>query len=116
MKNKYQRLSRLEKKQAVKDYINESEKNKNYYSTLTRMLVFGIIGLIYGVVMMAITFFTPEGTVWHTSNWDYIVNAVVIIFTVFILVKRFSIKVAVLNNYLINKDTEKKVKKQLKKK
>jgi O-antigen/teichoic acid export membrane protein len=111
MKNKYQRLNRKEKKQVVKDYINESEKNKNYYSTLKRMFLFGLLGLIYGVVMMIITFITPEGSVWHTSNWDYIVNSIVIIFTVFILVKHSSIKTAVLNNYLINKKDNKSKKK-----
>jgi hypothetical protein len=115
MKNKYQRLTREEKKQVVKDFRAESEKNNNYMSVLNRMLILGIIGLIYGIASMLGDLFF-----FKASVLAYIIDGIVIAFSVFLIVQHFRIKGAVLNYYLVNpkakeireavEDTEEEVK------
>ena len=115
MKNKYQRLSREEKKQVVKDFRAESEKNNNYMGVLNRMLILGIIGLIYGIASMLGDIFF-----FKASVLAYIIDGIVIAFSVFLIVQHYRIKGAVLNYYLINpkakeireavEDTEEEVK------
>ena len=115
MKNKYQRLSREEKKQVVKDFRAESEKNNNYMGVLNRLLILGIIGLIYGIASMLGDIFF-----FKASVLAYIIDGIVIAFSVFLIVQHYRIKGAVLNYYLINpkakeireavEDTEEEVK------
>ncbi len=115
MKNKYQRLSREEKKQVVKDFRAESEKNNNYMGVLNRMLILGIIGLIYGIASMLGDIFF-----FKASVLAYIIDGIVIAFSVFLIVQHYRIKGAVLNYYLVNpkakeireavEDTEEEVK------
>lgn len=101
MKNKYQRLTKAEKKQAVKDFRAASEKNNNYMKTLTRMKVYGILGLIYGIAAILSDVF-----ILNAAVWAYLVDGVVIIFSLYLLIQRNTIKTAVVNNFLINKDTK----------
>ena len=115
MKNKYQRLSREEKKQVVKDFRAESKKNDDYMGVLNRMLILGIIGLIYGIASMIGDIFF-----FKASVLAYIIDGIVIAFSVFLIVQHFRIKGAVLNYYLVNpkakeikeavEDTEEEVK------
>ena len=97
MKNKYQRLTKAEKKQAVKDFRAASEKNNNYMKTLTRMKVYGILGLIYGIAAILSDVF-----VLNAAVWAYLVDGVVIVFSLYLLIQRNTIKTAVVNNFLIN--------------
>lgn len=109
MKNRFQRLSKQEKKQAVKEYIAEDPNNKNYMSTLTRMKVLGIIGFIYGTLALLADIF-----ILNVSIWTYLVDAIVMIFTVFLLVQRSRIFNGTMNAYVIERDlkTKKVVKKE----
>ena len=111
MKNKYERLSKAEKKIAYNDFKNESEKNKKYCHVLTRMLVFGVIGFIYGVVSIIFDIF-----VFNAAVWAYLVDAVIIIFTFYLLFQRHSIKTAVLNSYLIEREKKLRAEEEAKKK
>ena len=103
MKNRFQRLSKQEKKQAIKEYIAEDEQNKSYMSTLTRMKVLGIIGFIYGTLALLADIF-----ILNVSIWTYFVDAIVMIFTVFLLVQRSRIFNGTMNAYVISRDLTKK--------
>ncbi len=98
MKNKYQRLTKEEKKQVKLDFKNESEKNKSYLGVLKRMCIYGIIGLIYGIASLLADIF-----ILNVVVVSYIVDSIVLIFSVFLLVQRVRIENAVLNQYLIEK-------------
>ena len=111
MKNKYERLSKAEKKIAYEDFKKESDKNRKYSHVLNRMLIFGIIGFIYGVVSIICDLF-----VFNAAVWAYLVDAVVIIFTFYLLFQRHSIKTAVLNNFLIEREKKLREAEEAKKK
>ena len=116
MKNKYQRLTREEKKAAIKEYRSVSERNDNYIRILNRMLVLGIIGVVYGIVSVVTDFIFT-----FTSVFNYIVDGIVLIFSTFLIVNRNKIVRTAINNYLIDKanstnDTKKVEKKETKKK
>ena len=116
MKNKYQRLTREEKKAAIKEYRSVSERNDNYIRILNRMLVLGIIGVVYGIVSVVTDFLFT-----FTSVFNYIVDGIVLIFSTFLIVNRNKIVRTAINNYLIDKanstnDTKKVEKKETKKK
>ena len=100
MKNKFQRMTKKEKKELIKSYRSESKKNDNYIHTLNRMLIFAIIGFIYGFLMMLMDIF-----ILHTSVWSIIVDSIVMIFTTFLIVQRNNIYTGTLNNYAIDKST-----------
>lgn len=110
MKNKFQRMSRQERKELIKEYKNENDNNKHYISTLNRMLVLGIIGFVYGTIAILFDIF-----VLNVSFWTYIIDAVVMIFTVFLIVQRQRILIATMNNYAINKSKKEEEKKEAKK-
>ena len=103
MKNRFQRMTKAEKKQAVKDYIDADPNNKNYMSTLTRMKVLGIIGFIYGTLALLADIF-----ILNVSIWTYLVDAIVMIFTVFLLVQRSRIYNGTMNAFVITRDLETK--------
>ena len=100
MKNKFQRMTKQERKELVKSYRSESDKNNRYMHLLNRMLVFGTIGFIYGLIMIIFDIF-----IWDVSIWNYLVDAIVMIFTAFLIVQRNNIYVATLNAYAIEKST-----------
>ena len=96
MKNKYQRLSREDKKEAKKRYIASSDRNKSYMSLLTRMLVLGIIGLTYGIISAIFDAF-----ILSVPVWSYVVDGVIIVFSVFLLVQKGRIQSSTINKFLI---------------
>ena len=83
---------KAELKKFCLDYIDHLDLN--------RMLVFAIIGLIYGFLMMLMDIF-----ILHTSVWSIIVDSIVMIFTTFLIVQRNNIYTGTLNNYAIDKST-----------
>ena len=110
MKNKYQRLSREEKKKAIKEYRSVSPKNDNFIHTINKMFVLGIIGTIYSVVAIAYDFMYP-----NTKIWNYIVDNIVLIFSIFLIIQRNKFLRITINNYLIDKSYEEKEKEEKKK-
>ena len=99
MKNKFQRMTKVEKKQAVKDFIAADPKNKNYMSTLNRMKILGIIGFIYGTAAILADIF-----ILTVPVITYIVDATVMIFTAFLLVQRSRIYNGTMNAFVIQRD------------
>ena len=111
MKNRYQRLSSSEKKEAKKRYATVSEKNKKYLGTLNRMLILGIIGLIYGLVSTVFDVF-----ILSVPIYSYIVDAVIIIFSVFLITQKIGIESSTLNKFLVDENNaNKKVEEEPKK-
>ena len=104
MKNKYQRLDRQGKKEAKKRYIAFSERNKNYMSLLSRMLILGILGLIYGLGSTIFDVF-----VLSVPFWSYIIDAVIVIFSVFLIVQKTQIQSSTINKFLINENKNNEV-------
>lgn len=110
MKNRYQRLSKEEKKEAKKRYIAFSERNKNYMSLLNRMLILGIIGLVYGLIS---SFF--DAFILSVPVWSYIIDGVIVIFSVFLIVQKARIQSSTINKFLIDENNAGKVKEEPKK-
>ena len=105
MKNKFERLSKEEKIKAIEDYRNESPKNANYLKNLRNLKIISIFGIIYGIIMLLVDLFW-----FHKMYYVYIIDSVVLIFSVYMLLQANRIKSDVINNYLItnmNKVTNK---------
>lgn len=50
MKNKFERLSKEDKKKAIEDYKNFNEKQKNVVNSYTRIKILCIAGLIFSLL------------------------------------------------------------------
>ena len=61
MKNRYERLTRQEKREAIKEYKNSGEHNKALYTRLTRLKGIGIIGIVYSILMFTLDFLKERG-------------------------------------------------------
>lgn len=102
MKNKYQRLSRKERKEARLEFKNSNDTNKELYSRYKRMKVVGIISIIYAIICFPFDFFI------NASIPGYVIDAFMGIFGVIMLLKSNDFTVSKVNEYLINKDKKKK--------
>lgn len=111
MKNKFERLSKEEKKQAIKDY---GEKYPQSLKGLNGMRLVGIIGLIYGSLMFIGDFVWKE--LMNTSIWSYIIDGFLVVFCVVLLVSKEKYTDKLVNKFLIDRDNEKKDNKKNKKK
>ena len=109
MKNRYQRLDRKGRKEAKKRYIDFSERNKKYMALLTRMLVLGILGLIYGIVSALFDVFILPAPIY-----SYIIDAVIVIFSVFLIVEKGQIQASTMNKFLIDESKGTKIKEEVK--
>ncbi len=97
MKSKYQLLSKEEKKQAKKDYMEASETNKAIYKKLNRLTIISIIGIIYSLISFVIDFFLTK------IIWDFVIDAVLLIFCLIFIIKSQSILSEQINKFLISK-------------
>ncbi|HOB26059.1 MAG TPA: hypothetical protein PLB45_04345 [Bacilli bacterium] len=100
MKNKYMRLSKEEKRKAESDYIKESDKNKSAFNALKRLKLLSIFGTIYSIVMFALDFFT---NLTGSTVWSFIIDAVLLVFSVLMFVEQDRLRIRYINNFLINK-------------
>lgn len=98
MKNKYQRLSATEKKQARLDFRN-SEYNKNkIYEKGNRLRIFDVIGMAYALISFAIDFY------YKATIWNFILDAILLIFCVVTFISFGDIINKQINKYLIERD------------
>lgn len=111
MKNKYQRLSKEEKIEAIKRYRAVSTRNDNFIRATNRMFVVGIIGLVYGIISVITDFILA-----YTTTFNYIVDGIVLVFSVFLIVNSMRFKESSLNSFLITENDNKETKKTTKKK
>lgn len=114
MKNKFERLSKIEKKQANEEFRNSDERNRNIVSRLKRLRIVGIVGIIYSILVFIIDFLNEKGIIKFGLNIfgthaliNYLIDACLLIFCVFFLVKSNQILKEQVNKYLINKHHEK---------
>ena len=96
MKNKFQKMTRQEKKELIKSFRAESEKNSRYMRTLNEMLVIGILGTIYGIGNLLLDYF-----VLHVKVYAYVLDGIVLLFGLVLIINRTKFKNAVLNHYAI---------------
>lgn len=110
MKNKFERLTKEERKKAIEDFRNVDEKNKNLVSRLKRLKLIGIMGIIYSVIVFLMDFLNAQGIINIGLNIfgthaiiNYIIDACLLVFCVFFLVKANQILKEQVNKYLIEK-------------
>lgn len=99
MKNKYERMSKEEKKEVYKEYkLNKKE----FSSKMEKMFILCYVGIGYAILMFIYDFFYKKSTV------SYILDIVVFVFSIIALLKVVSIKKDLLNKFVLNKDKERK--------
>lgn len=103
MKNKYERLSKEEKKLACDNFKNSEDNKNRVYEKLTRLKVIGLFGFIYGVLSMLFDIFIID-----SKTWIYFYDGVVIVISFVAFYKSSEMRSRLVNSYLINKDKKKK--------
>lgn len=109
MKNKFERLSRKEKKEAINEYKNASTHNEDILSRLNRLKGVGIIGIIYSIIMFTLDFLREHDIFDYGFNTfdnivlSYIIDASLLIICVFFLIKANQLLNTQVNKYLIEK-------------
>lgn len=118
MKNKFERLSREDRKKAIEEFRNVDDKNNNLISRLKRLRIIGIIGIVYATLVFLMDFLNEKEIINFGINIfgtqaivNYIIDACLLIFCVFFLVKSNQILKEQVNKYLIEKDKVKSKKK-----
>lgn len=95
MKNKYQRLSKSEKKECRIMYYN-TIKGKEMRIRLTRLMFIGILGILFGIYMIG------NGIITHQIHWyDYCVAIPLLLASITFLISSFFLKKKVLNQFAI---------------
>ncbi len=98
MKNKYQRLSKDEKKQARIDFKHSEYNQNKIYEKGNRLKIFGIIGMIYAVINFGIDF------LYDGDIWNFILDAALLIFCLVAFIVIGDILDKQINKYLIERD------------
>ena len=99
MKNKYERMSKEEKKELINQYKIEKDV---FYNKMKKMFILCYIGIIYGVGSFCYDFF------YKNSKLAYVLDIIVLIFCLLALFKVSSIKNDLLNKFALKKDKERK--------
>ena len=99
MKNKYERMSKEEKKQVYNKYkLNKKE----FANKMEKMFILCYVGIGYAILMFIYDYFYKKSTV------GYILDIVVFAFSIVALLKVVSIKKDLLNKFVLNKDKVRK--------
>ena len=96
MKNKYQRMSKEEKKNLQQNFAKDAN-NKELLIRLKRVVVTGSLGTIIGVILLIMAI------VQKNNIFDYIYASVITVISVIFVIASFKIKGKVLNEYAIKK-------------
>lgn len=99
MKNKYERMSKEEKRELYNEYKNEK---KVFVSKMEKMIILCYLGVGYGILMFIYDFFYKKNTL------SYVLDIVVFVFCLLALFKVISIKKELLNKFALNKDNNRK--------
>jgi len=100
MKNKYQRMSKQEKKELKETYY-KTEEGKSMYNRLTRLLITGSMGILFSIYLIY-TNYSKDGN----NIWEYLVAAILLIASIIYIISSIKIKIKVLNKFAI-KNTKK---------
>lgn len=99
MKTKYERMSKLEKKELYNEYKKEK---KVFANKMEKMFNLCYVGIGYGFCMFIFDFFYKK----HTLS--YVLDIIILAFCLLTLLKIINIKKDLLNKYAIEKDKKKK--------
>lgn len=107
MKNKYQRLSKEDKKLARIDFKNSEYNVNKVYEKGQRLRIIGIIGMIYALLSFGIDF------LYKGDIWNFILDGALLVFCFITYLVFGDIIDRQINKYLIERDkpTDKKKKK-----
>lgn len=95
MKNKYQRLSKEDKKEC-RDMYYTTLKGKDMHLRLIRLSIIGVLGLIISIYMIFNSYFT------HEIHWsDYFIAIPLFIASIIFLVGAYCIRGKVLNQFAL---------------
>ena len=121
MKNKYERLSRKERKDAIKEFKNANPHNEDLIMRLNRLKVVGIIGIVYSLLMFTLDLLKERGIFDYGFNTfnniyvSYVIDAVLLILCALFVIKAEQLKKEQVNKYLIEKNSSKNSKGKKKK-
>lgn len=96
LKNKYQRLSPKEKKEARLKFY-ETSYGKQIKPRFNRLLIVSVILFFYA------TYLLIDAFIKNSSIWNYIASIIIYIFFLVFFIGRHKIIVRDVNNYLIKK-------------
>lgn len=122
MKNRFERLSRKEKKEAINEYKKASSNNEAIIMRLNRLKVIGIIGIIYSLIMFTFDLLKEKGILDYGFNTfnniyiSYIIDAFLLIMCAVFVIKARQLLSQQVNKYLIEISRSKEDKKTKKKK
>ncbi len=95
MKNKYQRLSKEEKKECQKMYYN-TQKGKEMHLRFIRLTIIGIIGLLFSAYIFS------TGNIDEPLKWyEYVLILLLVLSSLLFLVGTYKIKQKVLNQFAL---------------
>lgn len=110
MKNKFERLDKIERKKAIKEYSNSSDHASQIMKRIKRLRIVGIIGIIYSTLMFILDFLKERNIIdYGLSVFDnliinYIIDACLLIMCVYFVIKANLIIKDQVNKYLIEKN------------
>ncbi len=97
MKTKYERMSRLEKKDLYKKYKKDK---KEFVIKMERMFLLCYVGIGYSLIIFIYDFFFKK------SKINYILDIIIFVFCLVAYLKIYNTKKELLNNYAIKNDKE----------
>lgn len=95
MKNKYQRMNKSEKK-LIKQKYYAKEEGKNMQNRLNRLVITGIMGLLFSAYLIYSNI-TNDGN----NVWQYILSGILIIASLLFIIGSYKIRIKVLNQYAV---------------
>lgn len=99
MKSRYERMSKKEKKDLYNNYKLEK---KDIAKKMNNMFFICYFGIVYSLLVFIYDFF------YKHSRVNYILDILIFVFSLVALLKMYSVKKDLLNNYALKKDDKKK--------
>lgn len=96
MKNKYERLTSEERREAHDNFKNSEDNKNKVFEKLTRLKVIGMFGFIYGIIAFV------ADVLLGSKVWMYIYDAVVVVISFVAYYKSKQMRNRLVNSYLIN--------------
>ena len=93
---KYYSLSKEEKKE-LKNKFYETDTGKDVKFHLNRLLITGIFGLIFGIILIII----------NKSIWEIVLGVSLIILSLFFIISSFWVRINKINDYLVKTNKKK---------
>ena len=94
MKNKYQRMSKDEKKKLKQKFI-QTEYGKNLLHRLNRLLIIGLIGIVFAIFEFVISFLNKD------DIFDFISAVLLLVISIIFIISSIKTKTKQLNNYAL---------------